>query len=97
MAIFDSAGTTYDPWYTTEMGKYVDKVETALAYNLLEVHDEMTVFEVGSGTGNCTTKLAKEGINVTGKVLTVIKASNLEYQVGEMTTFVRGGNSKVFE
>ena len=31
------------------------------------------------------------------KVLEVIKASGLEYKVGELTTFVRGANGKIFQ
>lgn len=31
------------------------------------------------------------------KVLEVIKVSGLEYKVGELTTFVRGANGKIFQ
>lgn len=66
MAIFDQEATHYDDWYTTKMGKFVDEVQTDLAFGLLDVQEGMHILEVGSGTGNFTTKLAKRGMNVTG-------------------------------
>lgn len=66
MAIFDEEARAYDTWYTTKMGAFVDQVQTNLAFDLLEVPGEMTVLEVGSGTGNFTKKLVERGCMVTG-------------------------------
>lgn len=66
MAIFDPEARNYDAWYSTPMGRFVDQLQTELAFDLLEWKPRMKLLEVGSGTGNFTEKLAKRGAEVTG-------------------------------
>ena len=66
MAIFDNSASDYDAWYTDKKGSFVDKVETDLAFKLLEVEDGMNILDAGCGTGNFSIKLAERGCNVTG-------------------------------
>ncbi|MDK6233837.1 class I SAM-dependent methyltransferase [Aerococcus sanguinicola] len=66
MAIFDDHAKDYDRWYDKPMGKFVDKVETDLAFSLLTVQPGMRVLDAGCGTGNYSIKLAKHGAEVVG-------------------------------
>ncbi len=66
MAIFDKSASDYDAWYTDKKGSFVDKVETELAFNMMEIKKGMKILDVGCGTGNFSVKLAKKGCSVTG-------------------------------
>ena len=66
MAVFDQYATDYDGWYNEKRGSFVDKVETELAFKLLEIKRGMKVLDFGCGTGNFSIKLDKMGCNVTG-------------------------------
>lgn len=65
MAIFDPIALSYDQWYESKMGKFVDDVETALAFSLFRPQKEMKILDVGCGTGNFSIKLAEMGCKVT--------------------------------
>jgi len=66
MEIFDGIAKNYDGWYTTKMGNFVDEIETKLALNMFSPRRGMKVLDVGCGTGNFSTKLARFGCRVTG-------------------------------
>ncbi len=66
MSYFDEVANKYDSWYTTPMGRFVDEVETRLAFELFTPEKGMTVLDAGCGTGNFSIKLAERGARVTG-------------------------------
>jgi ubiquinone biosynthesis O-methyltransferase len=66
MAIFDKEANSYDSWYESKMGSYVDEIETDLALSMFKAEKGITVLDVGCGTGNFSVKLAKMGCKVVG-------------------------------
>lgn len=66
MTIFNEVATDYDQWYTTKMGRFVDEVETACAFELFMPQQDQKILDVGCGTGNFSIKLAEKGAIVTG-------------------------------
>lgn len=66
MSFFNSIAATYDSWYKTPLGRFVDEVETHLAFKFFNPEKGMKILDVGCGTGNFSIKLARMGACVTG-------------------------------
>ncbi|WDV48224.1 methyltransferase domain-containing protein [Clostridiaceae bacterium M8S5] len=64
MAIFDSEASSYDSWYDTKLGAFVDKVESNCAMSLFEFNNNDTILDIGCGTGNFSIRLAQTGAKV---------------------------------
>lgn len=63
---FAQAAREYDGWYETDRGRFVDEIETDLAFRLLPPLPGWQVLDAGCGTGNFSFKLAERGCTVTG-------------------------------
>jgi len=66
MSYFNEVAHKYDSWYATPMGRFVDDVETRLAFELFSPEEGMNILDAGCGTGNFSIKLAERGARVTG-------------------------------
>lgn len=78
MAIFDKEASNYDSWYTSELGSFVDMVETDCALSLFNFKPGAKILDIGCGTGNLSIKLAKAkadvvGIDISNEMLSVAK------------------------
>jgi SAM-dependent methyltransferase len=56
----------YDAWYRTRKGAWISERETRLLLRLLRPSPEMSLLDVGSGTGHFTRRFADSGLRVAG-------------------------------
>lgn len=66
MEIFDKEARSYDDWYKTKLGGFVDEIETIAILNHFDITKIKRILDVGCGTGNYSIKLAKKGFEVVG-------------------------------
>ncbi len=66
MAIYDTDAESYDEWYSTSIGRFIDDIQSNMVFEQLEPKQNMHILDVGCGTGNQSIKLAKLGCKVTG-------------------------------
>jgi ubiquinone/menaquinone biosynthesis C-methylase UbiE len=76
--IFDKFCDSYDSWYFTPMGKFIDALETDCLFSLFKPEKNQKVLDVCCGTANFSIKLAKAGsqvtgIDISGKMLEIAK------------------------
>ncbi len=64
--LFDDKAGSYDSWYQTAAGRFVDRVEKEAVLAYLEPRPGMSVLDIGCGTGNYSLELARRGLRVTG-------------------------------
>lgn len=64
--LFDAHANTYDSWYDTPLGAFVDAAETRCAFDLFDLPKGAEVLDLGCGSGNFTLKLLEAGYRVTG-------------------------------
>lgn len=51
MAFFDPVAPEYDKWYQTPIGRFLDEVETKLAFDLFTPRAGARVLDAGCGSG----------------------------------------------
>lgn len=66
MAIFDNEAKSYDSWYDTKLGDFVDRVERKCAFDLFLPFEGKKILDIGCGTGNYSIRLAELGYEVVG-------------------------------
>lgn len=66
MAIFDNEAKSYDSWYDTKLGDFVDRVERRCAFDLFLPFEGKKILDIGCGTGNYSIRLAELGYEVVG-------------------------------
>lgn len=66
MTVFNGFASEYDDWYEGRIGKFIDRIETDLAFGMLKINEGMKILDIGCGTGNFSIKLAERGCHVTG-------------------------------
>jgi Methylase involved in ubiquinone/menaquinone biosynthesis len=83
--IFDTVAADYDSWYETELGNLVDEVERELAERMFKPSG-VRVLEVGSGTGQYTVWLARQGyeiiaVDISSEMMTRAQAKMAELRL----------------
>lgn len=106
MAVFDSEAKSYDSWYDSKLGAFVDKVETNLALGLFKPEKGSKILDIGCGTGNFSIKLEKMGfkvvgIDISGEMLEAARkkarAEGLEIEFYEMDIYSMKFQDEAFD
>jgi ubiquinone/menaquinone biosynthesis C-methylase UbiE len=59
---FDSLAESYDRWYETPLGSFVDRAERQAIFDLLAARPGELILDVGSGTGRYARELVSQGM-----------------------------------
>ena len=63
---FESIATSYDRWYESPEGKYVDEQEKQLFLRLIQPQSGQSLLEIGCGTGHNVAFFESLGLRVNG-------------------------------
>jgi ubiquinone/menaquinone biosynthesis C-methylase UbiE len=63
---FDDIAYKYDAWFTTPLGRAVDRWEKAVTWRLARPEPGEKVLDIGTGTANYLIELAQMGLDCTG-------------------------------
>ncbi len=63
---FENIAASYDRWYESPEGKYIDAQENELFLRLIKPEKGQTIFEVGCGTGHNIAFFQRLGLKVVG-------------------------------
>jgi len=63
---FDSLAGSYDHWYETPLGSFVDRLERQAVFDLLGARPGQLILDVGSGTGRYARELVSQGVRCVG-------------------------------
>jgi ubiquinone/menaquinone biosynthesis C-methylase UbiE len=63
---FDSLAGSYDRWYETPLGSFVDQAERQAVFGLLGARPGELILDVGSGTGRYARELVRRGVRCVG-------------------------------
>ena len=97
MAFFDSIADEYDAWYESPLGAFADKVETKLAFSLLEPKNGMRILDAGCGTGNFSLKLHNMGCDVTGIDMSQKMLAAAKRKAGENGAKIDFSNMDIYD
>lgn len=66
MPLFDQVAATYDQWFETPFGRFIDQLERELLLRMAAPEPGESALDLGCGTGMQTLALARLGLHVTG-------------------------------
>ena len=98
---FNPEAESYDKWYTSKAGAFIDLLQTTAVFDLLMPQKEMRILDVGCGTGNYSLKLKNIGCEVVGvdvseKMLDIFKLK-LDNQKTNIELHLLQSNTLPFE
>jgi len=92
---FDTIARYYDAWYETPVGVWADRIETAIIFDMLNLHAGEHLLDLGTGTARMALEIAHQGVQVTGvdassEMLRVAQGRLLHHQADDHVRLVHG-------